>query len=148
MEFPDFSAIFFGSEFDMRLVCTKLNNIVRAGIWFSTVTVQNTKWMWVVKNMVAAMNSDLMLCGAFGLYPGYVAGILKHVEEIHFYVVCSDKLTYSDYIEKAVSVEQCNTCVLCEENYFKLWSGGETIILKFETRIMEGKNFRQSENHT
>jgi hypothetical protein len=39
----------------------------------------------------------------------------------------------------AVSGEQYNTsCVSCEENYFKLPSGGETVVLKFET-IMEGK---------
>lgn len=27
-----------------------------------------------------------------------MTGILKHVEEINFYVLCNDKLTYSEYI--------------------------------------------------
>jgi hypothetical protein len=69
------------------------------------------------------MKSDKVLCGFFGLYPGCVAGILKHVEEIIFYVLFNDKLTYSDYTEKEISSEQCNiSCVSCEEKYFKLLS--------------------------
>ena len=43
MEFMDFYAISFGSDFDMGLLCTKLNNVVGTGIWFGTFTVQNTK---------------------------------------------------------------------------------------------------------
>ena len=84
MEFLDFSAISFGSGFDMGIVCAKLNNVIGAGIWFDTFTVQNTKWLWLVKNIVAALNIGRELCGTFGLYPGYVAGMFKHVEEIHF----------------------------------------------------------------
>ena len=86
------------------------------------------------------MNGDRVLCGVFGLYPSHVAGILKHVEEINFYVLCNDKLTYSEYTEKAISCEQCTiSCFSCEKSYFKLSSGGETVLLKFETRMMEGK---------
>ena len=91
-----------------------------------------------MKNNAVAMNSDQVLCGAFGLYPGYVAGILKHVEEINFYILCNDKLIYSDYIENSISDEKRNTsCVSCVESYFKLSSSGETLLLKFETRFME-----------
>ena len=70
-----------------------------------------------MESIVVAMNSDQVLCGAFGLCHGYVAGILKHVEEINIYVLCNDKLTYSDYIEKnPISGEQYNiSCVSCEE---------------------------------
>jgi hypothetical protein len=38
-----------------------------------------------------------------GVYRSYFAGILKHVEEINFYVLCNEDLTYSEYIEKAIS---------------------------------------------
>jgi hypothetical protein len=66
-------------------------------------------------------------------------GILKYVEEINFYVLCNDELTYSEYIEKAISSEPCTICVSGEKEYFTLSSGGETVLLKFETRMMEGK---------
>ena len=61
------------------------------------------------------------------------------MEEINFYVLCNDELTYSECIEKATSSEQCTVCVSCEKDYFTLSSGGETVLLKFETRMMEGK---------
>jgi len=32
-----------------------------------------------------------------------VAGILNSVKEIHFYVLCSGKLNYADYIEKCIA---------------------------------------------
>ena len=40
-----------------------------------------------------------MLCDAFGLYPSFVAGVLKHTVEINFYVPCNYRLKYSDYIQ-------------------------------------------------
>jgi hypothetical protein len=55
-----------------------------------------------VKIIVLAMNSDKVLCGVYGLYNGYVTGILKHVEEINSYVLSNDTLTYSEYIEKDI----------------------------------------------
>ena len=61
----------------MGLVCKKMNDIIGAGTWFNSFTVQNTKWLWLVRIIVAAMNSDRVLCCVFGLYPGSAAGILK-----------------------------------------------------------------------
>ena len=52
---------------------------------------------------VTTMNSDKVLCGSFGLYPSYVAGILNSMEEISFYVLCSEKLNYVDFFEKIYS---------------------------------------------
>ena len=98
MEFLDFSAISCGSNFDIGFVCTKLNTVVGAGMRFETFTVQNTKWFWLLKCIVAAMNSDRVLCGAFGLYPGYVAGILKHVAEVHFDVLTSKLVVYKQSV--------------------------------------------------
>jgi len=37
-----------------------------------------------VNDIVTTMNSDQVLCGSFGLYPNYAAGILKSVKEITF----------------------------------------------------------------
>ena len=80
-----------------------------------------------------------MISAVFGLYPSYVAGILKHAVEINFYVLSNEYLTYADYSEKVTSSERCINSVSCEKDYFTLSSGEETVILKFETRIMEGK---------
>ena len=51
------------------------------------------------------LNSEQVISAVFGLYPSYVAGILKHVVEINFYVLSNDYLTYADYIEKVTSNE-------------------------------------------
>jgi hypothetical protein len=56
-------------------VCRKLDFIAGYGIWFDTLTVQN----WLVKNIVAIVNSDQVLCRVFWLYSSFVPGILKHV---------------------------------------------------------------------
>ena len=66
----------------IRRLCEDLN-IVGQGIWYDTFQVQNTEWLWLVNNIVTTMNSD-KVCGCFGLYPSYVAGILNSVKEIHF----------------------------------------------------------------
>jgi len=53
--------------------------------------------------IVTAMNSDKVLFGSFGLYPSYVAGVLNSVKEIHFYVLCVEKLNYAEYIENYIA---------------------------------------------
>ncbi len=112
MDFINFSTIPFGTGLDMDHVCTRLNELIGVGSWFDSFTVQNTMWLSLVKKILQSINSEGVRWGVIGLYPSYVAGILKHVVEINFYVLCNDKLTYSDCIEKAVSGEQCNiSCV-------------------------------------
>jgi len=78
------------------------------GIWYDTFQVQNTEWLWLVNNIVTALNSDKVLWGCFGLYPSYVAGILNSVKEIHFYVLSSKKLHYGEYIEKCIAGNKCS----------------------------------------
>jgi hypothetical protein len=51
------------------------------------------------------------LCGSFGVYPSYVAGILNSVEKIHFFVLHSEQINYADYFEK---------CIVGKEWTFKL----------------------------
>ena len=98
MEFLDFSAISCCWNFDIGFVCTKLNTVVGAGMRFDTVTMLSTNWFWLLKYIVEAMNSDRVLCGAFGSYHGYVAGILKHVAEVHFDVLTSKLVVYKQSV--------------------------------------------------
>jgi len=47
-----------------------------------------------VNDIVTTLKCDKVLCGCFGFYPSYVAGILNSEKEIHFYLLCSKKLHY------------------------------------------------------
>jgi len=104
-------------NFDMGLVSERLTDVIGVGSWFDSFTVKNTAWLSLVRKIITTVNSDSVLCGTFGLYPSYVADILV----------------------QAVSNEECTfSNVSCDKNYFKLSSNGETVILKFEIRILEG----------
>jgi hypothetical protein len=61
-DFLNFSTIPFGTGFYMGHVCMRLTDLIGVGSWFGSFTVS-------------------------GLYPSYVAGILKHVVEINLYVL-------------------------------------------------------------
>jgi len=81
------------------------------------------------------MNSDKVLCGSFDLYPSYAADILNSVNEIHFYVLCSEKLNYADYIEKCIAGKEYSATYKTHTgNYFELSLSNETIALSFEER--------------
>lgn len=81
-----------------------------------------------------------MFCGSFGLCANYAAGILNSVEEIHFYVLCSEKLNYAGYSEKCIAHKKVNLKLLTEHNFklvtehFQLRFAGETVIISFEGR--------------
>jgi len=112
-----------------------LNNIVGKGVWYDTFQVMNTKWLWLVNDIITTMNSEKVLCGSFGLYPSYAAGNLNSVKEIHFYVLCSEKLNYADYIEKCIAGKEHSVTYKPHRRYeFLLSSSGETIALSFEAR--------------
>ena len=49
--------------------------------------------------------------------PSYATGILNSVREIHFYVLCSEKLNYANYIEKCIPDEECTFKLLTEYNF-------------------------------
>jgi hypothetical protein len=44
----------------------------------------------LVNTVVTVMNIVKILCGAFGLHPSFVTGILNSVNDISFYVLCSE----------------------------------------------------------
>ena len=75
MDLLDFSDVSIRTNDSIGRLCEDLNHIVGYGIWYDTFQVQNTQWLWLVNNIVTTMNSDKVLCGCFGLYPSYVAGI-------------------------------------------------------------------------
>ena len=94
----------------------------------------------ITRDIVTAVNSDTILYGSFGLYPSYVAGILNSVKEIHFYVLCSEKINFADYVKNVFSVKialQVSYKLrlkIVTEHRFQLTFGGETIKISIETR--------------
>ena len=139
MDLINFSTMPFGTGFDMGHVFTRLNELIGVGSWFDSLTVQNTMWLSVVEKILMNLNSEQMVSACVGSYPAYVAGILKQAVEINFYVLSNKCLRYLEYIEKVASSEQCIVSVMCEKDHFTLSYGEETVLLKFETRIMNGK---------
>jgi len=108
--------------------------MVGNAIWYDTFNIQNTKWLWLVNDIVAAMNRDGIKCCCFELYPSFVAGILNSVNDIHFYVVCNKKVNYVDYVKQCISNRKCT--ISHTKNYFQLSSGGETLYITFVARIV------------
>jgi len=54
--------------------------------------------------------------------------------EIHFYVLCTEKLNYADYIKKVLPVKSALSALNNTEHYFQLRFGGETVTISFEER--------------
>jgi len=86
--------------------------------------------------MVTAMNKDKALCGCFGLYPSFVAGNLDSVKEIHFYVLCSEKLNYENSIEKCVVGKECTACYKSHTgDYFQISFQSESVLFRLKQRL-------------
>jgi len=88
MHFLNFANVSFLPNSSIGKLCKDFNTNVGRGIWYDTVQIQNKKWLWLVNNVVATLNSDNVLGATFGRYPSYVAGILNSVKEIDLYVLC------------------------------------------------------------
>jgi AraC-like DNA-binding protein len=109
MELLDFEKVSFHPDANVGYLCNNLNNTIGICIWYDTFQVQNTKWLWLVNNVVAILNSNKMLCGCFGQYASYVSRILKSVKDINFYVLCNKRrLHCANYLEKCISNTQCS----------------------------------------
>jgi len=61
----------FTPDSSIEQVCEDLNKIVGYGIYYDIFEIQNTKWLWLVNNVVTIMNSNKVLCGSFGVYTSY-----------------------------------------------------------------------------
>jgi hypothetical protein len=59
------------------------------------------------------------------------------VTSIKFYVLCSEKLNYLDYIKQSVLDKECT--ISCGGVIFQLKYNGEMIYISFETRIVREK---------
>jgi hypothetical protein len=76
----DYSGVSFDSTATIGHLCEELNAILGQSIRYDTFRIQNTKWLWLL-NDVAAMNSEKVKFGAFGLYPSLVSDTLNEVQE-------------------------------------------------------------------
>ena len=102
MEWLHFEDVCFLSNSRIGGLREDLNVIIGQELYYDTFEIQNTKWFWFVSNMVTAMNNDEALRGCFGLYPGFVAGILNSAKRIHYFVLSNEELNYENYIEKCI----------------------------------------------
>jgi hypothetical protein len=90
MHFLKYADISFNSNANIRDLCEELNNIFGESIWYDSFRIEIRKSLWFVNVViVAAMNSNKILCGSFGLCPSFVDGILNAAEEINFYALCT-----------------------------------------------------------
>jgi hypothetical protein len=133
MDFLDFSDVSFVSNLGIGQLCEDLNSIIGQGIWYDTFQILNTRWLWLVNDLVTALNCGNVLCGTFGLYPSYVAGILNSVKEINFYVLCNKRINYGKHIRTCIAGKEC-TFKLLARNSFLLTSGCDKVLLSFEAR--------------
>ena len=81
MDFLDFADVSFLANSSIGQLCQDLNSIIGEGIWYDTFQTKNSEWLFFVNNIVAATNSDKILCGSFGLYPSYADGIPNSVKK-------------------------------------------------------------------
>ena len=125
-------------------LCEKLHTLVGLGIGYDTFSIQNTKWLSFVNDIVSDLNNDKVLCVSFGLYPSYVAGILHSVKEINFFELCTKKFYYIQYIKRCIAIKMCTLrklskitfTTLPEEQQYELTYGGETVTLVFQMRLL------------
>jgi hypothetical protein len=68
MDFLDFANVSFLPNSGIGELCEDLNTVVGEDIWYDTFQVQNTKWLWLVNDIVTTLNSDNVLCASFGLF--------------------------------------------------------------------------------
>ena len=132
MDILHFNSVSFQPGTNIGQLCEELK-MFSVKAYITTLKIQNAKWLWLVNNLVTVMNKNNILCGAFGLFPIYVAVILNSVKDITFYVLCSEKLNYLGYIKKCIADKKCT--ISHTGNYFQLSYGGETIYISFEARI-------------
>ena len=135
MHFLNFANVSFLPNSSIGKLCKDFNTNVGRGIWYDTVQIQNKKWLWLVNNVVATLNSDNVLGATFGRYPSYVAGILNSVKEIDLYVLCSKHINYAKYIKQCIAQKKC-TFKLRAHNYFVLSSGYDTAKISFKARLI------------
>jgi hypothetical protein len=61
MEFLEFADFSFRPDVNIGYLSEELNNISGESICYDTFKVQNTKWVWLVNDGFAAVNSNKLL---------------------------------------------------------------------------------------
>jgi len=145
MDCLEFANVSFHPSASIGHLSENLCTFVGQVIWYDTFSFRNTKWLWLVNDYFSALNNDNVLCGSFGLYHSYVAGILHSVKEIHFYALCAKTFVYTQYIERCITAKVCtitfgrlskiNFVALPYEQHFMLTYAGETVTVSFLTRL-------------
>jgi hypothetical protein len=137
MDLLFFQSVSLNPDSGIGHICEQLNSVIGHGIWYDTYQIQNTDMLWFVKGIIETVNSDNTLCGCFGLYPSYIAGVLNRMPGIHFYVVCSEKINVEEYIRKCMADKECTIThiggrflISYQEKVIKVW---------FEQRVVSGK---------
>ena len=97
MDCLNYANVTFHSSARIGHLCDNLCTFVGLGIWYDTFSIQKTKWLCFLNDIALALKNDNLLCGSFGLYPCYVAGILHSVKEINFFALCTKKVDYIQY---------------------------------------------------
>jgi len=87
MNFVNFIDVSFLPDSIIGRLCEDSNNFVGQVVSYDTFKVQNTKWLWLVNDIVTTIIIDKAFCGSFGLYLSYLVSILNSVKEIHFYAL-------------------------------------------------------------
>jgi hypothetical protein len=75
MDFLHFQSVSLSPDSGIGCLCENFNNVIGRGIWYNTYEVQNTDILLFVNEIIETTNSDNMLCGSFGMYPSYIAGV-------------------------------------------------------------------------
>ena len=60
MDFLHFGSASFQPDTNNGHLCEELNNMVGNAIWY-TFNIRNTKWLWLVNDIVEEMNRDGIL---------------------------------------------------------------------------------------
>jgi hypothetical protein len=137
MDFLHFQSVSLYSDSSIGYLCENLNNAIGHVIWYDTYQVQNTDMLWFVNEIIEAISNDNMLCGSFGLYPRYVAGILNRIPNIHLYVVCSEKINFEDYIRKCMANKECTISNV--DDTFWIYFQARVIKVSVEQRVVSRK---------
>jgi len=136
MDWLKFESISFLPDSSIGQLCEDLNEIVGKWIYYDRFEIHNTKCCGSLVICFAALNNDEILCGCFGMYPSFVAGILNTARRIHFFVFCNEELNYENYIEKCIGGKYCSVCYKSDiGHFFQISYQGESVFITFEARL-------------
>jgi hypothetical protein len=78
----------------------------------------------------------ITLRGYYGLYASYVAGILSRMPNTHFYMVCSKKINFEDYIRECMANKECTNSNF--DDTFWISYQERVIKVSLEQRVVSG----------